>query len=84
MLVSEIRLYETLKHNIGEKEAEKFMIAIEEKIDNKLDQAKNELATKKDVMDLRTEVLRQIYITNLGQFLAIVASIISLILALKK
>ena len=47
MLISEIRLYETLKNNIGEKEAESLMITIEKKVEDKFEQAKDTLATKK-------------------------------------
>jgi len=84
MALSEIRLYESLKNNIGEREAEKLMITMEEKIDHKFDQAKNELATKKDLSELRTELLRHIYLTSTGQFVATVALVISLIIAFRK
>ena len=95
MVISELRLYELLKNRIGEKEAEALVHVLEEKMENKFDQRKQELALKEDVSslrilmkedvsNLRTELLRTIYLTSIGQLLAIVASVVSLILVLKK
>ncbi len=84
MVISEIKLYELLKSRIGEKEAEAFIEILEEKVEKKFEQKKNELATKEDVSNLRAELLRTIYLTSLGQLLAIIASVISLILVLKR
>lgn len=84
MVVSEIKMYELLKNRIGEKEAETFVQILEEKMERKIDQRKNELVTKNDVAGLRAELLRTIYFTSLGQLLAIVGSVESLILMLKK
>jgi hypothetical protein len=83
-VISEIRLYELLKTRIGEKEAEAFIQIIEEKMEKKFDQKKSELATKEDVSSLRAELLRTIYLTSLGQLIAIIASVVSLMLVLKK
>lgn len=41
-------------------------------------------ATKEDLSGLRSELLRTIYLTSLGQLIAIIASVISLVLILKK
>lgn len=41
-------------------------------------------ATKEDLANLRTDLSRTIYFTSLGQLVAIIASVISLILVLKK
>ena len=83
-VISEIRLYELLKTRIGEKEAEAFIQIIEEKMEKKFDQKKSALATKEDVSSLRAELLRTIYLTSLGQLIAIIASVVSLMLVLKK
>lgn len=45
---------------------------------------KSELATKEDVSNLRAELLRAIYLTSLGQLIAIIAFVISLISVLKR
>ena len=39
---------------------------------------------KQDIANLRAELMRSIYLTNLGQLIAIIASVVSIILALKK
>ena len=41
-------------------------------------------ATKDDLASLRSELTRTIYLTSLGQLLAIVASVVSIIMILKK
>lgn len=48
------------------------------------EQKKSELATKEDVSNLRAELLRAIYLTSLGQLIAIIAFVISLISVLKR
>jgi hypothetical protein len=84
MVVSEIKLYELFKSKFGEKEAQACVQILEEKMEKKFDQKKGELATKEDVSLLRTELLKTIYFTSLGQLIAIIASVVSLILVLKK
>jgi hypothetical protein len=44
-----------------------------------IDQKKDTFATKQDLADLEVRLNRTIYIVGLGQFLAILASIIGLI-----
>ena len=84
IIISKIKLYELLKTRIGEQEAEAFLQILEAKVDKKFDDKKNELATKEDVSNLRAELLKTIYLTSLGQLLAIIASVVSLIMVLKK
>lgn len=91
MIASEIKLYELLKARIGEKEAAAFVDILEKKVDQKFEDKKSGLATQQDMADLRedfanlkTDVSRTIYLTSLGQLLAIVGSVISLVYLLKK
>ena len=49
MIVSEIKLYELLKAKLGEKEAEAFVHILEQKVDDKFEDAKQTLATKEDI-----------------------------------
>ncbi len=84
MVISEIKLYELLKTRIGDKEAEAFIQILEERVDKKFEERKSEFATKEDVSNLRAELLRTIYLTSLGQLITIIASVVSLILILKK
>jgi len=84
MIVSEIKLYELLRNSIGEKEAESFVYLTNENMEKKFEQWKTELATKEDLSALRTELLRTIYLTSMGQLIAIIASVVSLVMILKK
>ena len=91
MEIKQIRMYELFRNKFGDKEAEEFVHIIEEKMDTKIDQRKYELATKDDIyrlkeemLTMRTELLRTIYVTSIGQLVAIVASLISLMLFMLK
>jgi len=84
MMVSIIKLYDLLKARIGEREAEAFIEILEKKVDEKFDEKKIILATKEDLSNMRSELLRTIYLTSLGQLIAIIASVVSIILVLKK
>ena len=53
MQVAEIELYEILKPKIGEKEARTLVEYIETKVDRKLEERKDVLATKEDIANLR-------------------------------
>lgn len=86
MIVSGIKLFELLKASIGEKEAEAFVEILETRVDKKFEEAKQELATKGDIADLRVEIasmetklIRSVYIVGLVQYLAMIASLIAVI-----
>jgi hypothetical protein len=83
MGISEIRLYELLKAKIGEKEEEAFVEVLERRVDQKFENQKDLLATKQDLADLRSELLKTIYLVSLGQLLAIVGSVIAIVNLLK-
>ncbi|MBO9202644.1 MULTISPECIES: hypothetical protein [Niastella] len=135
MEISQIRMYELFKSKLGDKEAEAFVHLIEEKMDAKINQRTQLLATKDDIAALRNatkddiaalrnatkddiaalrdatkddiaalrdatkddiaalrdatkdemrkwkdDLLRTIFLTSLGQLLAIVTAVISIIL----
>ncbi len=84
MVISQVKLYELFRSKFGEKDAEIFVQLIEEKMEHTLAIKKDILATKDDLSALRAELLRTIYLTSMGQLLAIVASVVSLVLILKK
>ncbi len=56
MVVSEIKLYELLKVRLGTQEAEAFVEILENKVNQKFDDAKQSLATKEDIANLRTDL----------------------------
>jgi hypothetical protein len=79
MLVSEIELFEALSEQIGKEKAKILVQYVEGKIEKNIDQKKDTFSTKQDLADLEVRLNRTIYIVGLGQFLAILASIIGLI-----
>ncbi len=60
MQVAEIELYEILKEKIGDKEARTLVEYIETKVEKKLEEKKDILATKEDLANLKTELMVQI------------------------
>ena len=82
MVVSEIKLFELLKAKIGEKEAEAFVEILETRVDKKFEDSKNELATKKDIADLRVEmanikvdIIKWVVALIIGLYIALIGSI---------
>ena len=81
---------EILEKKVDKKfEENKNMLATKEDLGNlrsdltqDLFEVRSEL--KEELANTRSELLRTIYLTSLGQLIAIIASVISIILALKK
>jgi hypothetical protein len=57
---------------------------LEKKVENKFEENKNELSTKGDMANLRSELSKTIYLTSLGQLVTMIASVISIVWILKK
>ena len=57
---------------------------MENKVDEKFADKTDILATKEDLSNVRSELLRTIYLTSLEQLIVIVASAVSIIMILKK
>ena len=83
MIVAELKLFELLKAKIGEKEAEAFVQILESRVDTKFDDAKNTLATKEDIMNLRIEMERG-FKDQLKWIIILMFGFASLIIALIK
>lgn len=79
MVISEIELYEMLKTKIGDKEAGAFVHILEKRVDKKFEEAKQYLATKEDVANAKSEIMRSIYVVGLIQFLAVVGSVLAVV-----
>ena len=85
---------EALIHVIDKKVTTKFdqnknELATKEDLSNLRIATKEDLfnlrvEVKQDIANLRAELMRSIYLTNLGQLITIIASVVSIILALKK
>ena len=59
--------------------AREFVSKIEETIDQKFESEKRFLASKTDLAEMETKIVKTIYIVGLIQFLAIVASVLAIV-----
>jgi len=80
MQLAEIELYEILKSKLGEKEAKTLVEYIETKVDKKLDEKKDILATKQDIGSLeikiektRSDIIKWMFIFWIGQLASLMA-----------
>ena len=73
MRVAEIELYEILKPKIGEKEARTLVEYIETKVDRKLEEKKDVLATKEDIANLRADIIKWMFLLWIGQLASLLA-----------
>jgi hypothetical protein len=83
MIITEIHLYELLKARIGEKEAGAFLELLNKKVDTKFEEQKEWLVNKQDLAELRSELSKTIYLVSLGQLLAIIGSVVTIVNLLK-
>lgn len=67
MTVTTIDLYNILKGKIGEKEAKSLVEFVEMKVDTKFDEHLNELATKKDLFQIKADMIKWMFIFWVGQ-----------------
>jgi hypothetical protein len=86
MIVSEIKLYELLKAKLGEKEAEAFVHILEQKVDDKFEDAKQTLATKEDIAridikiaETKVDLIKWMVALLLGLFIALVGAMAAII-----
>ena len=56
MTISEIQLYELLASKLGRPEAQGLVEFVEAKVDKKLDEKTNSLATKEDILLLKQDI----------------------------
>ena len=73
MIVSEIKLYELLKSKIGEQEAEAFVEILENRVDKKFEESKVHLATKTDLAEVKSDIIKWMFIFWVGQLAATIA-----------
>jgi hypothetical protein len=73
MQVSEIQLCQILKEKIGEKEAQSLIEFVETKIEKGFDAKKDSLATKEDLANVRSDVIKWMFIFWVGQLAAMIA-----------
>jgi hypothetical protein len=77
MVIAEIKLFELLKAKLGEKEAEAFVQVLEKQVDEKLDDFRNDLASKEFVVaelaKQKAELIKWMFIFWVGQVGVLVA-----------
>jgi len=73
MHVSEIQLFQMLKDKIGEKEAQSLVEYVETKVEKEFDSKKDTLATKEDLANVRSDVIKWMFIFWVGQLAAMIA-----------
>ena len=81
MVVSEIQLYELLKGKLGDKEASALVEIIETRIDKKFEENKNILATKEDLANTKSDILRWTFVFVFGALLLNIIAIIGAVMA---
>ena len=82
MIVSEIKLYELLKAKLGEKEAEAFVHILEQKVDDKFEDAKQMLVGKEDLLKLQIEIekrFNQLILWVVGTGLAVAGLVLAIL-----
>ena len=90
MTVSEIQLYQLLKKKLGENETEQLVSFMKDEVESQFMNKQNILATKgdldreishvrEDMMNMKAELLKSIYVVGLVQFIAIVGSVLTIL-----
>ncbi len=73
MHVAEIELYEILKEKIGDKEAKTLVEYIETKVDKKLAEKQDILATKADLAKMKADIIKWMFLFWIGQLASLIA-----------
>ena len=83
MVVSEISLYNAIRGKLGEMEAQAVVEGIKQEVKNEFENKKDSLASKQDLSDLRSDLLRTIYLVGVIQLLGIIGSVIAIVRFMK-
>ena len=89
MTISDIQLYQLLKNKLGEKEAEQLVSFVKGEVDSQFLNKQDVLVTtrdldreisrlREDMIIMKAELLKTIYVVGLIQFLAIVGSLVTI------
>lgn len=86
MSVSEIQLYNILRNKLGEKEAQTLVSFVKKEVKAEFVNKKEMLAGKEDIyllkedlVKMKAELLRTVYVVGLVQFLAIIGSVLLIV-----
>ncbi|WP_304064312.1 hypothetical protein [Pedobacter glucosidilyticus] len=67
MSVSEIQLYQILKAKIGDKEAEELVSCVKSEVNKEFETKKDTLAIKVDLANMKSEIIKWMFILWIGQ-----------------
>ena len=73
MHVAEIELYEILKTKLGEKEAKTLVEYIETKVEKKVEDKRDILATKEDLANVKSDIIKWMFLFWIGQLASLIA-----------
>ena len=73
--ISSIEMYNILKGKLGENEAQALTEYVESKVEKTFDKEKDVLATKVDLAETKSEIIKWMFIFWIGQLAAIIAII---------
>lgn len=71
--VTEIELYEILKTKLGDKEAKSLVEYVESRVEKKLAEKKDILATKEDLANLKADIIKWMFLFWIGQLASLIA-----------
>jgi demethoxyubiquinone hydroxylase (CLK1/Coq7/Cat5 family) len=71
--MTEIELYEILKSKVGEKEARSLVEYVETRVEKKLAEKKDVLATKEDLANLKADIIKWMFLFWIGQLASLIA-----------
>lgn len=71
--ITQIDLYMALRGKIGETEAKLITEYVDQKVDSSFVLSKEHLATKKDLAEVKSELLRWMFVFWIGQLTAMLA-----------
>jgi len=66
-------LFQLLKEKLGEKEAQTLVEYVETRVEKEFDSKKDSLATKEDLANVRSDVIKWMFIFWVGQLAAMIA-----------
>jgi hypothetical protein len=76
MTVTTIDLYNILKAKIGENEAKTLVEFVEKKVESGIDELMDELATKKDLFQVKADMIKWMFIFWVGQVSLTIAMVL--------
>ncbi len=78
-MVSELNLYEALSKDLGKEKAKSVVDYIDQKIEKRMEERTNNLATKEDLAKLETKLTQSVYAAGLEQYVALLASLVAVL-----